>query len=1143
MFCLSLFPASAMAEEPVGTIHGSSEEEDERAVEGGGPCGGGEDEQADQGGVIDSLPIEDWADEPMSFSGDCGDNLIWTLDDDGVLTISGSGDMWDFGYGEAPWYDRRSGIHTALLSDLTRIGKNAFLGCTNLTSVSIPDSVTSIGENAFVQCSALTSVTIPSGVTRLGDWTFSRCEALASVTIPEGVTSIGNGVFARCISLTSVTIPAGVTVIGTEAFYGCSAMTSVTIPASVASIGAEAFTYCDALTEIWYGGTKAAWDALGVFYDYFSVSLHCSDGDFGPFGENYCGEDLTWTLDDDGVLTISGSGPMFDFENDKAPWHDRKSEIQTARLLSGVTSIGDYAFYNCSSLTSVTIPDSLTSIGNWAFCSDGLTSVEIPEGVTSIGDWAFFNCSSLTSVTIPASVTCIGDYSFRGCRGLTSVTIPEGVTSIGIGAFYGSSSLTSVTIPASVASVGKSVFEQCSGLTDIWYGSTQAAWRQLGVAHGHYGITVHCSDGDIGPFGTDHCGEDLIWTLDDSGVLTISGTGAMFDFDYGTVPWSDRLNEIQTVLPQSGVTSIGVNSFGWCYNLTSITIPEGVTSIGSGAFYGCCSLTSVTIPASVASIDFDAFASCNGLTEITFLGGAPYFGSSAFYDVTATAYYPANDPSWTEDVRQNYDGTITWVAYEPVQAPIITKQPADQTVAVGQTASFSVEASGDDLSYQWYYQKPGSEAWTAVSATAGKQATYTLTTAARHNGYRYKCVVSNSAGSAESSVALLTVYAKPVIRTQPADQTCKAGQMASFSVEATGGELSYQWYYQKPGSEAWNAVSAAAGKQATYTLSTAARHNGYRYKCVVTNSAGSAESSVALLTVYAKPVILTQPVDQTVTVGQTAGFSVEAEGLDLSYKWYYRTSAEASWKATSAASGKTANYSLTAEERHNGYQYRCKVTNPAGSVYTQAVTLTVNPAAKPVIVTQPQSVTGEIGKTAHFTVAAEGAGLSYQWYYRLPGTTAWKAVNAASGKTADYSLKPAERHNGYQYRCKVTNSAGTVTSKTVTLSVAGLAPVIVTQPKDVSVAAGGKAVFSVLAAGADLSYQWQYRTSPTGSWKAVSAASGKTAKYTLTAAERHDGYQYCCMIMNAQGGVITRYVTLTVTEAAPAGAPAPGQIS
>ncbi|MBR3555847.1 MAG: immunoglobulin domain-containing protein, partial [Oscillospiraceae bacterium] len=152
---------------------------------------------------------------------------------------------------------------------------------------------------------------------------------------------------------------------------------------------------------------------------------------------------------------------------------------------------------------------------------------------------------------------------------------------------------------------------------------------------------------------------------------------------------------------------------------------------------------------------------------------------------------------------------------------------------------------------------------------------------------------------------------------------------------------SYQWYYRTSSSGSWTAVAASSGKTSTYSLTAAARHNGYQYRCKVTNAAGSVYSNTVTLTVNGKPVITTQPTSWAVTVGQTAIFKVTATGA-TSYQWYYRTSSTGSWTAVAASSGKTSTYSLTAAARHNGYQYRCKVSNATGYVYTSIVTLMVN---------------------------------------------------------------------------------------------------------------------------------------------------------------------------------------------------------
>ena len=306
------------------------------------------------------------------------------------------------------WYDFN---HTDQTAVVTYRGSNYNWDSNEYRrSVVIPDSVTYKGTTY--------------SVTSIGENAFRNCYALASITIPNSVTSIGESAFASCRSLTSVTIGESVTSIGEGAFSYCYSLTSVTIPNSVTSIGGEAFSGCSSLTSINVNANNA----------------------------NYCSID--------GVLFSKDKTTLIQF-----PIGNTRSEYI---IPNSVTSIGDYAFYECSSLTSITIPESVTSIGENAFRNCyALASITIPNSVTSIGESAFYGCSSLTSVTIGNSVTSIGWYAFYGCSSLTSVTIGESVTSIGSSAFRDCSSLTSITIPNSVTSIGDYTFAYCSSLTSV----------------------------------------------------------------------------------------------------------------------------------------------------------------------------------------------------------------------------------------------------------------------------------------------------------------------------------------------------------------------------------------------------------------------------------------------------------------------------------------------------------------------------------------------------------------------------------------------------------------------------------------------------------------------------------------------------
>ena len=291
--------------------------------------------------------------------------------------------------------------------------------------------------------------------------------------------------------------------------------------------------------------------------------------------EGTCGENLTWVLNDTGLLSISGEGEMFGYENGyQVPWYSSRNSIKQIIVEDGVTSIGFFAFNDCSGLTNAIIPDSVTAICDYAFhnCSS-LTDVTIPDNVTMIGSYAFSRCDSLTTVTIPNSVTSIGGWVFHGCSNLASVTISDSVRTIGYAAFYDCSNLASVTIPDSVTVIREYAFKNCWRLNDLKIGN---------------------------------------------GVNTIQG-GA----------FAGCVNLTDVMLPDS-VRTIGFAAFRECGNLTSVVIPNGVTEIGDWTFYSCWKLTNVTIPDSVTTIGQYAFHDCRSLTDVTIPNTVVTIGDYAF---------------------------------------------------------------------------------------------------------------------------------------------------------------------------------------------------------------------------------------------------------------------------------------------------------------------------------------------------------------------------------------------------------------------------------------------------------------------------------------------------------------------------------
>jgi len=555
-------------------------------------------------------------------------------------------------------------------------------------------------------------------------------------------------------------------------------------------------------------------------------------------------------------------------------------------------------------------------------------------------------------------------------------------------------------------------------------------------------------------------GDNVKWTLYGDGRLVISGTGAMKEFScLNDVPWYNSRSSVKSAEIGSGVTSIGKHAFYDCRALTSLTIPAGVKTIGECAFLACCSLTSVTIPSSVTSIGSGSFATCGfknitipssvktigecafcscwSLTSVCFSGSAPTISCDAFRYVTATAYYPADDPSWTSDILQNYDGTLTWVA---ASKPTITTQPKDAAVALNKTATFNVIADGDGLRYQWYYRTSSSDSWKQVKMASGQTATYKLLARERHDGYQYRCKVSCGSKYVYSRIATLSVSTeKPAITTQPEDVLANAGESVSFFVTAKGNGLSYQWYVLKTAGGEWTPVADRSGKTATYTLAAAkAKHSGYQYKCVVTNPLGEVTSNTVKLTVFTAPQIIEYSTENSVRLGSSASFEVLAKGVDLKYQWYVRKSAGGSWMPVADKSGKTATYTLAVvKEKHDGYQYKCVVSNSFGSVESEIATLSIIKSA-PLIQEGPADMTVSAGETAVFAVnvyeAADSEELGFQWYYQKPGSDTWIKVKL-NGTSSAYSLTARARHNGYKYKCVVSTSFGSAESGVATLTV------------------------------------------------------------------------------------------------------------
>ncbi len=368
-------------------------------------------------------------------------------------------------------------------NNVTSIGNNAFDGCSSLTSISIPNTITSVGTNVFNNCSSLktlywdaapeiwnsssfsnikgqiTSLTFGKNISVISQNFCKNMTLLNEVIFDGAVSSLENQAFWGCVGLTSISLPNTLAHIGDYTFYNCKNLTSVTIPNSVTSIGEGAFNNCSTLNSIYYNGSLEEWCNKSWV---FEILLETSNE--VRFYQLYINNILQENITIPNTVTSIGNGAFCYCRS-----------LTSVTLPNSVTSIGGYAFYFCSSLTSVAIGNNVTSIGGFAFgdCRS-LVSVAIPNSVISIGDFAFWFCNNLSSVIIGNHVTNIGQQAFS-MTGLSSIIIPESVTSIGAGAFLGCESLTSVSIPENVAEVGMIAFGDCPSLTSLEWNAKQCS--------------------------------------------------------------------------------------------------------------------------------------------------------------------------------------------------------------------------------------------------------------------------------------------------------------------------------------------------------------------------------------------------------------------------------------------------------------------------------------------------------------------------------------------------------------------------------------------------------------------------------------------------------------------------------------------
>ena len=557
-----------------------------------------------------------------------------------------------------------------------------------------------------------------------------------------------------------------------------------------------------------------------------------------------------------------------------------------------------------------------------------------------------------------------------------------------------------------------------------------------------------------------------------------------------------------------------------------------------------------------------------------------YVGDSASFRVKASGadryqwqYREKNSSSWYVITSSDYSGTDTDTLYVPVTVkrdgmqyrckltneggstytdtvtlhvkPTVTAQPANRSIYPGNNAKFTVTAVGANPSYQWQYFDSASGKWYVLRNGSGQTdykgcSTKTLTVPAKssRNGIQYRCKISNSFGVSYSTPAVLTVCAV----TQPKDASCYVGDTASFCVKASETD-SYQWQYYSQSQGVWYVVTSSdySGMNTdTLRVPVTAARDGMQYRCKLKNSDDTTYTKT--VTLHVKPTITSQPVDRSTSYAGASYFAVKASGPNLQYQWQYLGASTGKWYNLSEGNSYNGDFSGTTGNRlrvpgklsRDGMQFRCRIRNDYGTVYTNTVSLSVSSTMNKAPLAEFDKRPADFMDVAEFYSIQLYLNLElsefdvinlqkYEWQYYDTSSGSWKkqpgdAYDGGGGCTLN--LPYEAKYHGRQFRLKMTSQYGVGYSKPLTLK---LDPIITTQPATTVINPGESFTVSVKASGSNLKYQWYWAPYDSHEYYIL---DGKTSSSLTVKTKTIDDAQksYLCVVTGANGSVLSEAV-------------------
>ncbi|MBO5867826.1 MAG: hypothetical protein J6Q54_02825, partial [Oscillospiraceae bacterium] len=471
--------------------------------------------------------------------------------------------------------------------------------------------------------------------------------------------------------------------------------------------------------------------------------------------------------------------------------------------------------------------------------------------------------------------------------------------------------------------------------------------------------------------------------------------------------------------------------------------------------------------------------------------------------------------------------------YDPSMMPIlINVQPVDYVGMVGDTATFTVVAEGEDLTYQWYYFDNVSSEW--KKSSGGTSATLNVEFKAYRVDQEYRCEITDGNGNTVTTdtVRLVAKVVDLVIVSHPVNHVGAVNDNVTMTVEATGNGLTYQWYYSDDNGATWKVSGSPGFATATLQPILRAYCDGYQFYCLVTDIFGNTvQSNVASMTVKTSPVIISQqPADVTNGIlDQLHSFQVTATGDNLEYRWEFSSDGGETWQLSWNQGYNTDALTVRLYASRSGYLYRCKITSGLKTVvYTDPVELKLQ-APSATIVTQPTNVAVVSGKTIKFQVEATGTNLTYVWYRSNDKGVTWTQTFLSGYNTNTLSFA-ASNSRAALYKCKITDGSGKVVwTDNVKLQILSAELKILTQPSNVTCANGATATFNVAAQGDTLKYQWYSSADGGETWTASYLTGYNTASFSFAVNATRASRLYKCVITDAGGNIVeTNIVTVTI---------------